>query len=471
MNILSRLFRNASSLCFLLLFASTACESSVAPEQAGSLQLSLLSTAENGDSYILQNTTINILQQSNLVTALQSDDLDVTETTLSADLLAGDYTSLLLEGWQVAQLNEDGTTTPMNAVLRDSPERPISISHSSTTTLTYIFDIPGETIVFGGTLEVGFEVNEEPTKLSGKAPGPCSLESDSNGDGIADYRYTFAYDETGREIESSTDWDADGVIDDTVFSEYDAMGRVIRTRTDDDGDGVIDQVETFTYDSNGNKINYRHDEDGDGIFDKGNDWQYNSNGKLIAEYEYDHPPFDTSQYSSRTTNEYDSEGRIILSESDQGSYGEPGDGIADSRAVHSYSEDGLLKTSEYEHNADGIVSAVDTATLNADGNPVEVLSDLDADGTVDYRAILTYDSEGRMLTSTFDVGLDGTIEQSTTYEYDDLGNEIYSTFAQSGVSSSKVSEYDNYGNFLKSTATSSQMDEVVTLADYSCFVN
>lgn len=131
----------------------------------GVVSLPLVSTTADGDTYVLENVRVDIREGMTLVTSLIGDDMDLMETYLSADLDAGAYTAELAAGWQLVQLLPDGTRVPVEAALRGSPVRDFMV-HNGTVTLTYVFDTDGGQVGFGGSVHIGFVVED------GAEPGP-----------------------------------------------------------------------------------------------------------------------------------------------------------------------------------------------------------------------------------------------------------------------------------------------------------
>ncbi len=453
----------ASTICALLFVPS--CVEPPAAEHLGNVQLPLVTTTNNGDVYLLQNIVIDIVQDPRLVTTLVGIDDDLEQTTLSADLAAGDYTAQLAAGWQIAKRNPDGTTTLQNAILQGEAHQDFSVTNTSTTHLKYVFDIPGGTIVFGGTLEIGFQVRPGFPELSDKAPGPCANESDSDGDGLPDYREVFTYDEYGQKTASEVDLSADGVLDYATYFGYDEAGNIVKITADNNADGVIDIIVVSAYDVQGNRLQQRIDTNADGEFDRGENLEYDIEGNLVAIYKFDNPPFATAQYSTRYLWEYDEQGREVLHEVDDGFE-------VDQRETYTYSADGLVKIHEVDQDGNDTIDLTLTQTFDQNGNLLEDRFDYNSDGIVETREWYTYDAAGRLLTVKRDRDLDGILERSITYEYDAMGNVIRYTRAIDGSDTlTVVHEYDEHGNLLMTTNDTGQdgVIDYVLLPDYSCW--
>ena len=127
-------------------------------EGVSRVSLPLISMNAAGDTFVLENVQVEIRQGMTLVTSLVGNDMDLMETVLSADLAAGTYTAELAAGWRLMQLQDDGSRVQITATLRGSPVRDFTVQDDATTTLTYVFETNGGQVGFGGSVEIGFEV-------------------------------------------------------------------------------------------------------------------------------------------------------------------------------------------------------------------------------------------------------------------------------------------------------------------------
>ncbi len=101
-------------------------------------------------------------------------------------------------------------------------------------------------------------------------------------DETVDSVYSSTYDENGRLLTDSMDFDGDGVIDSVTTYTYNANGNLISFSTDDGNDGTVDSVYSSTYDENGRLLTDSMDFDGDGVIDSVTTYTYDSDGSLIS---------------------------------------------------------------------------------------------------------------------------------------------------------------------------------------------
>lgn len=82
------------------------------------------------------------------------------ETVLSADLPAGAYTAELAPGWRLMLVQPDDSRVEVAATLRGSPVQSFTVQNEATTTLVYVFESDGGPVGFGGSVQIGFVVEE-----------------------------------------------------------------------------------------------------------------------------------------------------------------------------------------------------------------------------------------------------------------------------------------------------------------------
>jgi len=146
-------------------------------EGVSTVSLPLVSMNAAGDTFVLENVHVDIRQGMTLVTSLVGNDMDPMETLLSADLAAGAYTAELAPGWRLMQVQPDDSRVEVAATLRGSPVQSFTVQNDATITLVYVFESDGGPVGFGGSVQIGFVV-EEPDDGGPVLPdydGPCPV--------------------------------------------------------------------------------------------------------------------------------------------------------------------------------------------------------------------------------------------------------------------------------------------------------
>jgi hypothetical protein len=93
-------------------------------------------------------------------------------------------------------------------------------------------------------------------------------DDDTDADGDTDLEYTYTYDDQVRVVLVAGDEGLDGTVDYSESTVYtDPVLEVGTTTIDDDGDGLADFVYTFAYDAGGYQTMYGEDANVDGTFE------------------------------------------------------------------------------------------------------------------------------------------------------------------------------------------------------------
>jgi len=230
--------------------------------------------------------------------------------------------------------------------------------------------------------------------------------NDSNADGAADQIYTYTYDSDGNRLTESTDNDADGAANSTTTYTYDDNGNRLSFSRDGDLDGIVDRILTYTYDSYDNLLSYSVDDNGDGISDAINTYTYDSDGNMLTD------SFDDGAFQSINTYTYDSSGNQLTN-----SYDEGGEGTADEIDTYTYDTNGNMLTRSFDPFGDGTDEEIYTYTYDSNGNQLTYSIDANGDGTADEIRTYTYDISGNMLTESYDFNGDGTATRVFTWTW------------------------------------------------------
>ncbi|OJT21811.1 hypothetical protein BO221_23855 [Archangium sp. Cb G35] len=116
------------------------------PQEAGTLQMPLSSTAADGKVYRLVGATFNITgTQTVTVTDTAADTVQVT-------LQTGGYSIELASGWTMERADAPGTPVP--ATLLSPNPLPFFVKKGETTQVRFLFKLPGD-----GTADVGIHVD------------------------------------------------------------------------------------------------------------------------------------------------------------------------------------------------------------------------------------------------------------------------------------------------------------------------
>lgn len=123
-----------ASCLFVLGLASigalAACTDSLPGTATGTITLDLVGTAPSGTSYRLRNATITVQGQGAVKVWSTEDAPD--RTSLSADVVIGDYTAQLGDGWRLERLDGASATTVSAMLVSDNPVRFTVAAHQRT---------------------------------------------------------------------------------------------------------------------------------------------------------------------------------------------------------------------------------------------------------------------------------------------------------------------------------------------------
>lgn len=141
---------------------------------------------------------------------------------------------------------------------------------------------------------------------------PTVALEDSNGDGQADKRFSYTYDEVDRTASVTIDEGIDEVIDAVLTYTYtDPVLKIGSAAYDTDNDGTPDQIDAFEHDENGRELYGAVDTDVDGTWDEERFTTYNAEGQILT---YDEGGLGTSgPYTLQMTYAYDALGRMVQS--------------------------------------------------------------------------------------------------------------------------------------------------------------
>lgn len=204
----------------------------------------------------------------------------------------------------------------------------------------------------------------------------------------------------------------DGTIDETTIRDLDAHGNIVSERHDRDGDGNFEFTRISTYDENDRELTQNTDENADGELDAFATVTYDDEGRHLT-HSFDSLLDDEPPTLSETT--YDPDGGYVRT-TDKGS-----DGTVDSRATLTYSEDGAIRTGEFDDGADGTIDSRSRTTYDNEGRETEVLRDEDGDGSYEYVERKVYGDSGELEFEATDLDGDGEPEWAIAYERDQSG--------------------------------------------------
>lgn len=116
------------------------------PQEAGTLQLPLSSTAADGKVYRLVGATFNITGTQTVTVT------DTAADTVQTPLQAGSYSIELASGWTMERADAPGVAVP--ATLLSPNPLPFFVKKGETTQVRFLFKLPGD-----GTADVGIHVD------------------------------------------------------------------------------------------------------------------------------------------------------------------------------------------------------------------------------------------------------------------------------------------------------------------------
>lgn len=125
----------------------------------GSLRMPLRGSAPSGNIYQLTGALFDVTQMDAPVATLDSD-ADPASTVISADLAEGGYEISLRAGWAMFDV---ASGTEVSATLLSPVSQGFSIVTDTTTNVAYRFQVNGEVVNVGGSLEVTLDIVEAAT--------------------------------------------------------------------------------------------------------------------------------------------------------------------------------------------------------------------------------------------------------------------------------------------------------------------
>jgi len=227
-------------------------------------------------------------------------------------------------------------------------------------------------------------------------------EIDFDGDGLADYIYTYVFDDAGDPVRDEVDYDGDGVIDSSTDRTFDAEGRVLTALRDGTGDGVYNTGDYYTYDEAGREVLWEYDSGMDGTIDESVATTYDARGNVIEE---------VTRWGDVTTYSYDSNDCLLLVLDTSGVY--------TTRNTYTCNDQGQWIWGELDEGDDGEIEYVSTWTYDASGREIAYTSDWDADGLEVYRRTLEYGDGDAWTRTEIDHESDGVIDDFHERSFDD----------------------------------------------------
>ncbi|MFE8605627.1 hypothetical protein [Archangium violaceum] len=165
-----RLLNLGASVLALVVLACDGGTFTVEPQDAGTLQLPLTSTAPGGTVYRLVGATFNITGTQTVTVS------DTAADTVQVPLQAGPYTIALASGWHMERADAPGTAVP--ATLLSPNPLTFTVKKDVATQVRFMFKLPGD-----GTADVGIHVDS-----GGWLAGTIHVEvSDGSGPDIDPY--------------------------------------------------------------------------------------------------------------------------------------------------------------------------------------------------------------------------------------------------------------------------------------------
>jgi hypothetical protein len=168
--------------------ALTACTGPMPGPAMGTITLDLVGTAPSGRSYRLRDATITV-QGPGSGTVWNTEDAP-DRTSLSADVVTGDYTALLSDGWRLDRIDGASAVPVAAELLSDNPARFTVFEHERTG-VPLRFRVQGDDVDMTQGYDITVEVEEPgpPVMVVGNAgnavgvPGGSIAVYPASGDG------------------------------------------------------------------------------------------------------------------------------------------------------------------------------------------------------------------------------------------------------------------------------------------------
>lgn len=114
-------------------------------DQSGSVRVALSASTDQGATYFLRNSTVEISGSALLTLAAR----DASDDALTTPLPYGTYSLYLRPGYRVVQVQSDGREQQVEAKLESPNPRRFTLGPLEDSNVTLTFAIGGEKIVFG----------------------------------------------------------------------------------------------------------------------------------------------------------------------------------------------------------------------------------------------------------------------------------------------------------------------------------
>jgi hypothetical protein len=157
-------------LCCLWISAATGCVASPAGSATGEISINLKGTVPSGVIYRLRNAVITVDGPSSA--EFRTED-DPDRTSLSANVVVGDYTAVLHDGWTLEK--HDGTVTTVTATLISDNPVSFTVAEHQRTSVPLRFRVPDATVDLTQGYDIVLTVEEV---VRGDASADASVRSD-----------------------------------------------------------------------------------------------------------------------------------------------------------------------------------------------------------------------------------------------------------------------------------------------------
>lgn len=114
-------------------------------DQSGTVRVALSATSEEGATYFLRDSTVEISGSALLTLAAR----DASEDALTTPLPYGTYSLYLRPGFRVVQVQADGREQQVDAALASPNPRRFMLGPLEDSNVTLSFTIAGQKVVFG----------------------------------------------------------------------------------------------------------------------------------------------------------------------------------------------------------------------------------------------------------------------------------------------------------------------------------
>jgi hypothetical protein len=136
----------------------TSCVGAADEPSTGELSVNLVGQATSGSIYRLRDATITVTGPA---TATFNTEDDPNRTSLSANVVTGDYAATLQPGWRLERVTPT-TTTPVVGTLTSSNPAPFSVSTHQRTTVPLQFHVDQEVVDMTQGYDIVLVVDDSP---------------------------------------------------------------------------------------------------------------------------------------------------------------------------------------------------------------------------------------------------------------------------------------------------------------------